>query len=262
MTYPNIDPVAFSVGPLQVHWYGLAYLASFVLVWLVLRVRSRQSWSPLDARQIEDLIYYGALGVVIGGRLGYVIFYQPGRFLADPLWLFRVWEGGMAFHGGLLGVLIAMVIYASRVGVPLLRLTDMGAPAVPIGLFLGRMANFIGQELWGRPTSAWYGMVFPNDPLGLPRHPSQLYEAFLEGILLFVVLMWLSRKPKPTGFISGMFLLLYGLARFLVEFVREPDAHILTLAFGWMTRGQLLSLPMILIGIGLIGYSWKDRRTT
>lgn len=259
MRYPNIDPVAFSLGPIQVHWYGLAYLASFLFVWLLLRMRSRQSWSPLNAAQIEDLIFFGALGVVIGGRLGYVIFYKFGQFVDDPLWLFRVWEGGMSFHGGLLGVIVAMAIYGSKRGIHLLRITDMVAPAVPIGLFLGRIANFVGQELWGRPTSAWYGMVFPNDPLGLPRHPSQLYEAFLEGIVLFALLMFISRKQRPLGLLSGLFLLLYGLARFAVEFVREPDAHILTLVFGWMTRGQLFSLPMILVGLGLIVYALKKR---
>lgn len=259
MRYPNIDPVAFSLGPIQVHWYGLAYLASFLFVWLLLRMRSRQSWSPLNAAQIEDLIFFGALGVVIGGRLGYVVFYKFGQFVDDPLWLFRVWEGGMSFHGGLLGVIVAMAIYGSKRGIHLLRITDMVAPAVPIGLFLGRIANFVGQELWGRPTSAWYGMVFPNDPLGLPRHPSQLYEAFLEGIVLFVLLMFISRKQRPLGLLSGLFLLLYSLARFAVEFVREPDAHILTLVFGWMTRGQLFSLPMILVGLGLIVYALKKK---
>ena len=259
MTYPNIDPVAFSLGPIQVHWYGLAYLASFLFVWLLLRFRSRQSWSPLNTAQIEDLIFHGALGVVIGGRLGYVIFYKFGQFIEDPIWLFRVWEGGMSFHGGLLGVIAAMAIYASRQGIQFLRITDMVAPAVPIGLFLGRMANFVGQELWGRPTAGWYGMVFPNDPLGLSRHPSQLYEAFLEGMVLFALLMWVSRRQRPIGLMSGLFLLLYGLARFVVEFVREPDAHILTLVFGWMTRGQLFSLPMILVGFGLVIFALKKR---
>lgn len=260
MQYPDIDPVAFSLGPLQVHWYGLAYLASFLLVWAVLRLRSRKSWSPLNAAQIEDLIFYGALGVVIGGRVGYVLFYKLGQFIEDPLWLFRVWEGGMSFHGGLIGVISALAIYGAKQGIPLIRITDMVAPAVPIGLFLGRIANFVGQELWGRPTTAWYGMVFPNDPLGLARHPSQLYEAFLEGFVLFVLLMWISRKPRPLGLVSGLFLLLYGLARFSVEFVREPDAHILTLVFGWMTRGQLFSLPMILVGLGLVIFALRNRK--
>lgn len=259
MQYPNIDPVAFSIGPLQVHWYGLAYLASFVLVWLLLRFRTRQSWSPLNVDQVEDLIFYGALGVVIGGRLGYVFLYKFSQFVEDPLWLLRVWEGGMSFHGGLLGVAIALAIYTSRLGVPFLRVTDMVAPAVPVGLFLGRIANFVGQELWGRPTSGWYAMVFPNDPLGVPRHPSQLYEAFLEGIVLFLLLMWISRQQRSTGLLSGLFLLLYGTARFIVEFAREPDAHILTLVFGWMTRGQLLSMPMILVGAGLVIFALRKQ---
>ncbi len=252
MRYPSIDPVAFSLGPLQVHWYGLAYLASFVLVWLLLRQRTQQPWSPLRAEQIEDLVFYGALGVVLGGRLGYVFLYKFDQFLTDPLWLLRVWEGGMSFHGGLVGVILAMLLFARRQAIPFLVLSDRVAPAVPIGLFLGRIANFVGQELWGRPTTGWYAMVFPRDPFQLPRHPSQLYEAILEGVVLFAILLFLSRRPRQAGMISGVFLLLYGLARFVVEFAREPDAHISILLFGWMTRGQLLSVPMILVGLGLL----------
>ncbi len=257
MRYPNIDPIAFSLGPLDVHWYGLAYLASFLLVWAFLRIRSRQPWSPVTATQIEDLIFYGALGVIVGGRLGYAFFYQPAALMENPLWIFRVWEGGMSFHGGLIGVLIAMFLYARRLGVGFLELGDMVAPAVPIGLLLGRLANFVGQELWGRPTSGWYAMIFPRDPQQLPRHPSQLYEAALEGLILFVLLYWISRQRRPVGLVSGLFLALYALFRFLVEFVREPDAHIDWFWLGWMTRGQMLCLPMLLVGLVLIVYAYR-----
>lgn len=257
LPYPEIDPVAFSVGPLSVHWYGIAYLLSFVGAWRYALWRSRKPWSPVAANQVEDLIFYGALGVILGGRFGYVFFYQFGRFLDDPLWLLRVWEGGMSFHGGLLGVIAAMWFFGRRRRIGLLQVGDFVAPLAPIGLFLGRLANFVGQELWGRPTSAWYGMVFPADPQQLPRHPSQLYEAMLEGVLLFLLLLWFGRKPRPAGMLSGLFLAGYGLSRFLVEFVRAPDAHLTELTFGWMTRGQLLSLPMVLVGFVLIDLAWK-----
>lgn len=262
LSYPEIDPVAFSLGPVSVHWYGIAYLLSFLGAWRYAVWRSRRPGSAVAESQVEDLIFFGALGVILGGRLGYVFFYQFSRFLDDPLWLLRVWEGGMSFHGGLIGVIVALALFARQRGLGLLQVGDFVAPLVPIGLFLGRLANFVGQELWGRPTQGWYGMIFPADPLGLPRHPSQLYEAFLEGLVLFWILFWICRKPRPAGFVSGIFLVGYGLFRFLVEFVREPDAHILEQIFGWMTRGQLLSLPMMLAGIGLIIFaaSQSNRR--
>ena len=261
LSYPEIDPVAFSLGPLSVHWYGIAYLASFVGVWRMAIWQAKRSWSPVQAEQVEDLIFYGELGVVFGGRFGYVFFYQFPRFLQEPLWLFKVWEGGMSFHGGLLGVIVALAVFARRNRVNVLELGDFIAPLAPIGLFLGRIANFVGGELWGRPTEAWWGMVFPLDPLSLPRHPSQLYEAFLEGLVIFVVLMWLARKQRPAGLLSGLFLILYGSFRFLVEFAREPDAHLQDLLFDWMTRGQILCLPMILIGGLLIFLAYRKRST-
>lgn len=257
LPYPEIDPVAFSIGPLSVHWYGIAYLASFIGVWRLALWQSKRRSSPVKPEQVEDLIFYGALGVVLGGRFGYVFFYQLQRFLQEPLWLFKIWEGGMSFHGGLLGVICALYIYALKHQVRFLDLGDFIAPLAPVGLFLGRIANFIGGELWGRPTEGWWGMIFPADPLALPRHPSQLYEAFLEGIVIFVVLMWLARKQRPSGFMSGLFLLMYGFFRFLVEFAREPDAHLQDLLFEWMTRGQILCLPMMLIGGLMIFFALK-----
>jgi phosphatidylglycerol:prolipoprotein diacylglycerol transferase len=252
LSYPDIDPIAFSLGPLKVHWYGLMYLLGFVAAWRLALRRSKRPWSPIRKAQIEDLIVYSAFGVILGGRFGYVVFYNFERWFSDPLWLFRIWEGGMSFHGGLLGVLVALWLYGRKINQPFLALGDFVAPMVPIGLGLGRLGNFIGQELWGRPTDAWIGMVFPNDPQQLARHPSQLYEFLLEGIVLYTLLILSSRKPRPRGFVSGLFLVFYGCFRFIVEWFREPDSHIGFDLFEWMTRGQLLCLPMVAIGAGLI----------
>ncbi len=260
LSYPQIDPVAVEVGPLAVHWYGLMYLVGFAAAWLLAARRSQRAWSPVRRDRVEDLVVYVAFGVIIGGRCGYVLFYNFDKWLSDPLWLIRLWEGGMAFHGGLIGVVLALWLFARRIGQPLLAVGDFVAPMVPIGLGLGRIGNFIGQELWGRPTDLPWGMVFPRDPEQLVRHPSQLYQAFLEGLVLFAVLFLFSRKPRPAGTISGLFLLLYGVFRFVVEFVRAPDRHIGFDAFGWLTRGQLLSLPMIAAGLGLIAWGlWRAR---
>lgn len=254
--YPDIDPVAFSLGPLAVHWYGLMYLLGFAAAWWLALQRSKRPWSPVRRDQVEDLIVYGAFGVIIGGRLGYVLFYGLDQWIGDPLWLFRLWEGGMAFHGGLIGVIVAMAIYAHRIGQPLLAVADFVAPLVPIGLGLGRLGNFIGQELWGRASDVPWAMVFPRDLEALARHPSQLYQFALEGVVLFAVLFWFSRRPRPTGSVGGLFLVLYGLFRFVVEFFREPDAHLGFDLFDWVTRGQLLSLPMIVAGIGLLLWAY------
>lgn len=260
LTYPQIDPVAFQVGPLTVHWYGIMYLIGFAAAWWLAVRRSERAWSPVRRNRVEDLVIYGAFGVIVGGRCGYVLFYNFEKWLSDPLWLIRIWEGGMAFHGGLIGAIVALWLFARRIDQPLLAVTDFAAPLVPIGLGLGRLGNFIGQELWGRPTDAPWGMVFPRDPEQLVRHPSQLYQAFLEGLVLFAILFLFSRKPRSTGMISGLFLTLYGLFRFAVEFVRAPDGHIGFDAFGWLTRGQLLSLPMIAVGLGLMVWAgWRDR---
>ena len=249
LTYPEIDPVALAVGPITVHWYGIAYALAFLCAGGIAAYRSRQPWSPVGVKQVEDSVFYCAIGVILGGRLGYIFFYEFSRFLAEPLWLFKIWEGGMSFHGGFLGVCGAMVVFAKRNGLYFRQLSDFVAPLCPLGLLFGRLGNFIGQELWGRETSGWWGMVFPNDPLGLVRHPSQLYHACLEGFLLFVILWLLSRRQRPMGFISGVFLIGYGCFRFIVEFAREPDAHLAAnLLFGWMTRGQLLCVPMLIVG--------------
>ncbi|MCX2778169.1 prolipoprotein diacylglyceryl transferase [Microbulbifer thermotolerans] len=257
--YPEIDPVAIAIGPLKVHWYGLMYLVGFIAAWLLALKRSAKPWSPVIKSEVEDLILYCAIGVVAGGRLGYMVFYNLGELVEHPLSLFKVWEGGMSFHGGLLGVIVAATLYARKIGTTFPALIDFVAPLVPIGLGLGRIGNFIGQELWGRPTDVPWGMVFPRDPELLVRHPSQLYQAFLEGAVLFAILWWFSSKPRPRLAVGGLFLTLYGIFRFLVEFVREPDAHIGYEWFGWMTRGQELCLPMIAIGIALLVWSYRTQ---
>ncbi len=260
LAYPQIDPVALSLGPLQIHWYGVMYLLAFAIAWQLGARNSRRSWSPIKPVQIEDLIVYGAWGVILGGRVGYMLFYSLGPWLDDPTLVFRIWQGGMSFHGGLLGVICAALVFARKYQVPFLSLTDFIAPLVPTGLLFGRLGNFIGQELWGRPTDAPWGMLFPADPEQLARHPSQLYEAFGEGLLLFVLISWFARKPRLYGEVSGLFLLGYGVVRFAVEFVRQPDAQFVGQQasidlLDWMTRGQWLCVPMILAGL------WFMRKT-
>ena len=254
--YPQIDPVIFSVGPLAVRWYGMMYLLGFLAAFWLGKRRSARPDSPLATEQVEDLIFYGALGAVLGGRVGYVFFYGFDRFLENPLWLFKIWEGGMSFHGGLLGVVLALTLFARRIGKPAGAVADFVAPLAPIGLGLGRLANFINGELWGRQTDVPWAMVFPGDSSGLARHPSQLYQAFLEGVVLLLLVLWFARKPRPYWSVGGVFLIVYGMARFFVEFYREPDA---ALALGWMTRGQLLSTPMILAGIMLLLFAYRHR---
>ncbi|MFT5419814.1 MAG: phosphatidylglycerol:prolipoprotein diacylglycerol transferase [Candidatus Endobugula sp.] len=260
LTYPNIDPVAISVGSLKVHWYGIMYLLAFAAAWLIAWKRAALPSSPLQRTQIEDLIVYGALGVVLGGRFGYVVLYNFETWMRDPLWLFRVWEGGMAFHGGLLGVILAIFFYCRRIKIPFSASLDFIAPLVPIGLGLGRLGNFIGQELWGRATDVSWGMVFPRDPEQLVRHPSQLYQAFLEGVVLFIIVYWFSRKPRPRLAVGSVFLIFYGIFRFAIEFVRQPDDHIKTLIFGWMTRGQLLTIPMIVVGVAVLFWAYYSQK--
>ncbi len=255
--HPAFDPVAVAIGPLKVHWYGLMYLAAFASAWWLARLRARRPGSPVTEAQIEDLIFWGAIGVVVGGRLGYVLFYGFAHFQGDPLWLFRVWEGGMSFHGGLLGVGVALWWFARSRACRIADILDFVAPIVPLGLGFGRIGNFIGQELWGRPTDLPWGMVFPRDPLALARHPSQLYQAALEGLLLFAVLWWFSSRPRPRLAVTGLFLTLYGVFRFAVEFVREPDLDIGFQAFGWLTRGQLLCLPMVVGGIAVLLWAYR-----
>ena len=261
LTYPHIDPVALELGPLKIHWYGIMYLVGFGAAWWLGNLRAKLPHSPLNPEQIADLIFYGALGAVLGGRLGYILFYDFSNYLSHPLNIFKVWEGGMSFHGGLLGVLVAMWLYSRKLNVGFFVVTDFLAPLVPIGLGAGRIGNFINGELWGKVTDLPWGMVFPNAG-ALPRHPSQLYQAFLEGAVLFVILWVYSRKPRPTLSVSGLFLICYGLFRFIVEFARQPDAHIGYLAFGWLTMGQVLSTPMIVAGVVLMVWAYKRHPQT
>lgn len=252
LAHPDIDPVAIAIGPLAVRWYGISYVLGIGGAWWLLHRRAarREHWS---AEQVADLVFFAAIGVVLGGRVGYALFYQFGSYLRDPLGLLRIWEGGMSFHGGLLGVMVAIVWFARREGKTFLDVADWLVPVVPLGLMCGRIGNFINGELWGAPSTLPWAMVF-RDPLagGVPRHPSQLYQAALEGLLLFVILWWLSSRPRARGLVSGAFLVGYGVFRGLVEFVRVPDAHLGYLAFGWLTMGQVLCLPMIAAGLWLL----------
>ena len=258
LVHPGFDPVALSLGPLQIHWYGLSYLAGFYLAWwlAVRRTRlahvARQGW---NRDQVGDLVFYTVLGVIAGGRIGYVLFYNFERFAADPIYLVQVWKGGMSFHGGLLGVLVAMAFFARKHRYHWWQVTDFLAVVVPAGLLTGRLGNFINAELYGRVTDMPWGMVFPQAGPE-PRHPSQLYEAALEGVVMLVLLHWFAARPRPMMATSGLFLLLYGSFRTFVEFFRTPDAHIGFLAFDWLTMGMLLSAPMIVAGalIMLLAY--------
>ena len=250
--YPAIDPVAVKIGPLQVHWYGLMYLIGFLGAWWLGRTRAARPDSGSTVLQISDVLFYGAMGVVLGGRIGYVLFYDLANFLHDPVLLFKIWQGGMSFHGGMLGVFVAMWLYGRQVNKGFFTVTDFIAPLVPVGLCAGRIGNFINGELWGRPTDLPWGMVFPFVD-SLPRHPSMLYEAILEGPVLFALLWLYSNRPRPTMAVSGLFLIGYGCFRFLIEFVRQPDAQLGYLALDWITMGQVLSAPMIVAGIVLMG---------
>ena len=276
LTYPAIDPVAVAIGPLKVHWYGLMYLVGFAAAWMLGRWRASRAGasggSVWSAEMVDDLIFYCVIGTIAGGRLGYMLFYGFDQILANPLNLLKVWEGGMSFHGGLIGVLIAIGLLARKYGLRYFQVGDFVAPLVPLGLLAGRIGNFINGELWGHVTSVAWGMRLPCERFppycaglpvdavwSLPRHASQLYEAMLEGLVLFLVLWLFSSRPRPVMAVSGLFLLLYGLFRFGVEFVRLPDAHIGYLAFDWLTMGQLLSLPMILAGALLLGLAYRRR---
>ncbi len=255
--FPQIDPIIFSVGPLSVRWYGLMYLIAFLLAnWLANRAADKPG-SGWTREQVSDLMFYGFLGVVLGGRIGYVLFYQFGAWLDDPTYLFRIWEGGMSFHGGVLGVLTAMAIFARKTGKNFLQLGDFVVILLPLGLGAGRIGNFINAELWGRPTEVPWAVLFPNAG-ALPRHPSQLYEFLLEGLVLFVMLVLYRRQQPPAGAVGGLFLLGYGCFRFFVEFFREPDAHLGLLSLG-MSMGQWLCVPMILTGLGLIIWGYQRR---
>jgi len=277
--YPliNFDPVALSLGPLDVHWYGVMYLLAFATFWLLAtRIARRRRWWGWSEEEVGDFLFYGMLGVILGGRFGYVFFYAFDSLLANPLFLFRIWEGGMSFHGGLVGVMAAMAWYARRKGRSFWQVADFVVPIAPIGLAFGRAGNFIGGELWGRLTDVPWAMIFPasipRSALAgqsveaawqsgaldsFARHPSQLYQAGLEGVALFIILMWYASKPRPVAAVSGMFLLGYGAFRIVVEFFREPDAQIGFLGGQWLTMGMLLSLPMILAGIVIMILAYR-----
>ena len=260
MIHPQFDPIAISIGPVAVRWYGLMYLVAFTLFFLLGRWRLSQpdyaARSGLNPQRFEDCLFWGALGVIVGGRLGYVFFYKPTYFLAHPEQIFAVWQGGMAYHGGLLGVIGAIAVYARRQSLAFWPVIDFIAPLVPWGLAAGRLGNFINGELWGRPSDLPWAMIFPQAGDSLPRHPSQLYQFAGEGLLLGLVLWWYSAKPRQPAQVSGMFLLGYGVARFIAEWFREPDAFLPSLALE-LTMGQWLSLPMIVLGIVLIFFK-KD----
>jgi phosphatidylglycerol:prolipoprotein diacylglycerol transferase len=257
---PDINPVAFHIGPFSIFWYGLMYLFSFIACWGLLAWRIKRS--PFDRgytlEQLSDIIFYAALGVIIGGRLGYMLFYAWPSLMASPLSIFKVWQGGMSFHGGLIGVIIALGLYGYKINKSLVDLTDFIAPVVPIGLAAGRIGNFINGELWGRVSDVPWAMIFPNKD-NLPRHPSQLYEFFLEGVVMFIILWFFSQKPRPRWAVSGLFLLCYGLFRFCLEFFREPDAQIGFVALGWLTKGQLLSLPMFILGVFMFAFAYRNK---
>ena len=252
LVHPNFDPVAIAIGPVKVHWYGLMYLLAFAGGWWLGCVRARDAWRGWSRDAVGDVLFWIALGVIVGGRLGYMLFYDLERLLAKPLSVFMVWQGGMSFHGGLIGVLVAMWWFARTRGREFFEVADFIAPLAPLGIAAGRFGNFINGRLWGKPSDLPWAMVFHDPRAGdVARHPSQLYEALLEGVVLFAVLWWFTRRPRPAMAASGVFLVGYGLARILVEFVRVPDAHLGYLAFGWVTMGQVLTLPMIAAGIVL-----------
>lgn len=256
LTYPQTDPVALELGPLKIHWYALTYLLGFGLAWWLGVRRAQRPGSGWTGQQVGDLITNAMLGVILGGRIGYVLFYDFADFMADPTMIFRVWNGGMSFHGGFLGVVLAVAMFARSNRKSVLEVLDFAAPLAPLGLGAGRIGNFINGELWGRATDVPWAMVFPADPLQLPRHPSQLYECALEGLLLFGLLWWFTARPRPRFAAGALFCLGYGLFRFSVEFFREPDLDLGFVAFDWLTQGQLLSAPMILFGVAALLWSY------
>lgn len=260
LIYPEINPIALQVGPLKFYWYGIMYLIGFLGAWALARWRAAKPDSGWTAELVNDLLFYVALGVVLGGRVGYMLFYGFHQLMEEPLSLFRIWQGGMSFHGGLLGVLLAVWLFGRRFHKHFADVTDFLAPLIPVGLATGRIGNFINGELWGRVTDVPWGMIFPHVDLNT-RHPSQLYEFLLEGILLFIILWVYSAKPRPRYAVSGLFAVLYGLFRVGAEFFREPDAPIGFIAWDWLTMGQLLSLPLILVGIALLIASRQQKVT-
>ncbi len=261
LPFPDIDPIAVALGPIAIRWYSLAYIVGLVAGWRYCRRLAARPPKAIDPDAFDDFLLWATLGVVLGGRLGYVLFYKPAFFIDNPLEVFVLWRGGMSFHGGAAGVILAIILFARKRGVSWLSLGDLVGCAVPIGLFLGRLANFVNGELYGRATDVPWAMVFPFDPEQVPRHPSQLYEAALEGIVLFLLLYLLARRGwlERPGAIGGAFLAGYGLARIVVEFFREPDAH-LGFLLGFTTMGQVLSLPLVIAGAILIAWGWRAKQ--
>lgn len=256
-THPQFDPVAIHLGSFGIHWYGLMYLTAFLaFLWLGRYQVTHRVWHGWSYHMLDDALFYGALGVILGGRVGYVLFYQFGHFLSSPLDIFKIWQGGMSFHGGFLGVLVAMFFFAKKYQLRWLPIMDFVAPLVPLGLAAGRLGNFINGELWGRPTHADWGMIFPQVD-AVARHPSQLYQFALEGISLFAILWLFSHKPRPVGAISALFLIGYGSFRFIAEYAREPDSYLGLLQLGF-SMGQWLSLPMIITGIAMLVWAYKQ----
>ena len=253
--YPEIDPIIFQIGFVKVRWYGLMYVIAFLTAWWLAKRRCETAHSPLKPDQVDDLLFNGMLGVIVGGRVGYALIYGWDYMLEDPLYLFKVWEGGMSFHGGLIGVLTAMWLFGRKRGMTMWQVTDFVAPIVPLGLGFGRIGNFINGELWGKETDVAWGVLYQGRVL----HASQLYEAALEGFVLFAILWWFTAKPRPYMAVSGLFLVLYGCFRFFVEFYRVPDADIGYLALDWVTMGQVLSVPMIALGATMLAMAYGSR---
>ena len=256
--YPEFDPIAINVGPVSIHWYAISYLVGIGLVWLVLKHRSGKPGLKWTDNDLSDIVFYAVVGVLLGGRLGYMFFYGMENLIADPVSALKIWQGGMSFHGGLMGVLIGVWVFARRRGVGFFEVTDFIAPAIPLALGCGRIGNFINAELPGRMTDAPWALIYPGESFA--RHPSSLYQALLEGPVLFTFLWFYSMKPRPVMAVSGLFLLGYGSLRIFSEFFREPDAHLGFVLFEWMTAGQLLSLPMVILGLFLACYSYSRNR--
>ncbi len=247
LRYPEINNIAIQIGQIKIHWYGISYIAGFAIAWWLAKTRIKKMDHHWNNETIGDFIFYCAIGAIVGGRLGYILFYSPQVLFHDPWFIFKTWHGGMSFHGGLLGVVISLFLFARKMKLTLIELIDFAAPITPIGLGLGRLGNFINSELWGKVTTVPWGVIFPNGG-PLPRHPSQLYEALTEGLLLFIIVWLFSAKPRPKGTVSALFLCCYGTIRFVCEFFREPDFSLGFVVADWLTMGQLLSLPMIVIG--------------
>ena len=256
LEYPQFDPVMIHIGPLALRWYGMMYVLGILSGWMLGRHRAKKSWNSMTPALMDDFVTWGILGVVLGGRIGYVLFYNFAHYIEHPLKMFAIWEGGMSFHGGLIGVLLVIWLFGRAHRMSFLEMGDFVSPLIPPGLFFGRIGNFINGELWGRYTDHPFGMIFPGAGT-MPRHPSQLYEAALEGVVLFILVWWYSAKPRPAGCVGALFLLGYGVFRFMVEFARQPDAQLGFVALQWMTMGQILCVPMILFGIGWIWNAYR-----